>query len=214
MQLSLILEPAKSPVLHGENGYYRKGGTITNASMYYSYTRLNTKGTITLNGTRYEVTGQSWMDHEFGTDQLEKDMAGWDWFSLQFADNTELMLYQLRKQDSTINLHTGGTFVGTAGKTEILTSKDFTIGVLDHYTSQKTSGTKYPSKWKVRVPKLGIEATVTPLVQDQELAVASSSPISYWEGLSEVKGLKNGKPISGKGYVELTGYRKPIGNRF
>lgn len=209
LSLVLILEPLKPAVLHGENGYSQKGESPQNASMYYSYTRLKSTGAITLNGARYAVEGESWKDHEFGTSQLDKNSIGWDWFSMQFADGTELMLYTLRQTDGSVGRFSSGTFVAADGSTQHITKDDFTIEVLERYTSKK-SGATYPAKWKISVPKLDMQVTITPTVQEQELLTQESTRITYWEGSVHVVGERRAKPLAGKGYVELTGYAKPM----
>ncbi len=207
--LALILEPIKPPVLQGENGYSRKGRDPKNASMYYSYTRLKSTGALTLNGTRYTVEGESWKDHEFGTSQLDENVAGWDWFSIQLSDTTELMLYNLRLTDGTNSPFSSGTFVHKNGTSEKLSASDFKIEVLARYTSKKSSA-EYPIKWTLSVPKFSLVLTVEATAQDQELLTEESTRITYWEGSTRVSGTKAGAAISGNGYTELTGYAKKI----
>jgi predicted secreted hydrolase len=55
-----------------------------------------------------------------------------------------------------------------------------------------------------------ISLKIEPLFDDQELVTAKSTQIIYWEGAVEVKGVREGKPVRGKGYVELTGYAHPM----
>jgi predicted secreted hydrolase len=207
--LTLILNAAKPAILQGESGYSRKGTDERNASMYFSYTRLNTVGAVMLNGKRFSVRGESWHDHEFGTSQLDKNVLGWDWFSLQFADSTELMLYSLRQTDGKNSPYSSGTAIARDAKTTRLAPNDFTIEPLETYTSAK-SGATYPSRWKITVPSLDISVEVSPTVQDQELITKETARINYWEGSVRVSGSKNKQPISGRGYVELTGYAKPM----
>ena len=97
--LDLVLTPMKPPALHGDGGYSRKSAKFDAASYYYSLPRLNTRGSITVDGRKLAVTGTSWMDHEFFTSAMAPDLAGWDWFSLQLADGREVMLYLLRQKD-------------------------------------------------------------------------------------------------------------------
>jgi predicted secreted hydrolase len=209
MALVLILEPLKPAVLHGEKGYSRKGDSPQNASMYYSYTRLKSTGALTLNGVRHTVEGESWKDHEFGTSQLDQSSVGWDWFSMQLSDSTELMLYTLRQTDGSVGRFSSGTFVAADGSTQHLTKDEFNIEVLAQYTSKK-SGATYPAKWNISVPKIGLKVTLTPAVQEQELITQESTRITYWEGSVSIAGTREGKPLTGKGYVELTGYAKPL----
>jgi predicted secreted hydrolase len=51
---------------------------------------------------------------------------------------------------------------------------------------------------------------VTPLLADQELRTSRSTKVSYWEGAVAVTGTKQGKPVKGQGYVELTGYAERL----
>ena len=101
--LDLTLRSSKPMVLHGNRGYSRKGQTRDKASCYYSFTRLEATGTVRLNQNRHSITGTAWMDHEFSTSPLQTDITGWDWFSLQFSDQTEIMLFLLRQSDGGIN---------------------------------------------------------------------------------------------------------------
>lgn len=205
MALSLIATPKKPAVLQGENGYSRKGDDPNNASMYYSMTRLGVAGVLIVDGAPLEVEGEAWMDHEFGTSQLGAQQIGWDWFSLQLANNEELMLYGLRRPDGSYDPNTSGTYVKADGTRIPLSTSDYTIEVLERWKSPK-SGATYPAKWMVRVPKLGLEATVTPYLADQELQTENSSRVTYWEGAVKVDAQMQGQPVAGEGYVELTGY--------
>ncbi|MER3424327.1 MAG: carotenoid 1,2-hydratase, partial [Nitrospiraceae bacterium] len=99
--LDLTLKAEKPPIVHGEGGVSRKGEGYGQASHYYSLTRLATTGTVVIDGTRLAVTGTSWMDHEFGSGDLGDNQVGWDWFSIQLHNQTELMLYRLRRADGT-----------------------------------------------------------------------------------------------------------------
>ena len=80
---------------------HQKGEARGNASYYYSFTRMKSRGTIALAGKIFTVSGESWMDHEFSSSFLEPAQQGWDWFALQLDDGSELMLYQMRRNDGT-----------------------------------------------------------------------------------------------------------------
>ncbi|MCS6988112.1 MAG: hypothetical protein NZM06_01165 [Chloroherpetonaceae bacterium] len=207
--LALILEPTKPPVLHGEKGYSRKGSDPKNASMYFSYPRLKSTGALTLDGERFTVEGESWHDHEFGSSVLEENVVGWDWFSIQFSDATELMLFNLRFADGTKSPYSSGTMIFKDGTSETLSASDFETKVLERYRSEK-SGAEYPRKWTISVPKYALALNLESTVQDQELLTEESTRITYWEGSVAVSGTKAGQAISGKGYAELTGYAKKI----
>jgi predicted secreted hydrolase len=210
--LDLVVTPEKPPVVHGERGVSRKGSAPPQASHYYSFPRLATAGTLTVNGERLSVQGISWMDHEFGSGDLGDDIAGWDWFSIQLSDKTELMLYRLRRSDGTVAPVSSGTAILPDGRTRHLSSTDIQVDVLDHWAS-RSSGGRYPSRWRVAVPALDLSLDLRPLLADQELATSRSTQVTYWEGAVEISGRLRGAPVSGQGYVELTGYAKPMRKR-
>jgi predicted secreted hydrolase len=210
--LDLSLAAQKPPVINGERGVSQKGEGRGRASHYYSLTRLRTEGTLTVQGVALPVSGLSWMDHEFGSTDLSPDQAGWDWFSLQFDDGTDLMLYIIRKQDGQPDPHSAGTWVGAEGNATHLRQSDFSIEVIDHWTSPHTKGV-YPIKWRLRVPKVGLDAVVTPAFPDQELNTTRSTQVVYWEGAARAEGTIAGCRLKGQAYVEMTGYSSPFRKR-
>lgn len=203
--IALDLIPAKPPVVHGFNGVSQKAEGKGQASHYYSMTRMETTGTLTLNGEDYLVSGLSWMDHEFGTNQLTSQQKGWDWFSIQLDNNRELMLYVLRLKDGAIEPASSGTVVHGDGTWTHLELSAYSIEHTGVWNSPKTDGT-YPSGWMIRVPGEDMELRVTPTVKDQELVTGSIVGVTYWEGSVRIEGRDQGKPVTGSGYVELTGY--------
>jgi len=203
----LNLTPLKPAVFHGKNGYSRKGSTPERASCYYSLTRLETKGQVTLAGKTFTVNGLSWMDHEFSTAPLEPGLIGWDWFSLQLSDNTEIMIYLLRQKEGGLNPASSGTYVPSRGKVLHLPRGDIEVTVTDTWSSPN-SGAAYPSRWQIMIPLLSLDLIIAPNLADQEMRTGESTGVTYWEGSVSVQGLKNGRRINGKGYVELTGYAK------
>ena len=205
----LTLIPAKSPVLHGDAGYSRKGSTPERASCYYSFTRLRTRGTLSKAGETELVEGVSWMDHEFSSAALEPGLTGWDWFGTQLSDNTEIMIYLLRNKDGEWIPESAGSFIDAAGQTHPLKRDDFKIDVLQIWKSP-VSHAAYPAKWQVRIFPLSIEMMLVPNLADQEMRTLKSTGVTYWEGSIRVSGSKKGLALTGHGYAELTGYAKPF----
>ncbi|MEK7762243.1 MAG: lipocalin family protein, partial [Nitrospirota bacterium] len=140
---------------------------------------------------------------------LGADLAGWDWFSIQLADNRELMAYRLRHTDGSSDAASSGTLVFPDGRTQHLSASDIQLTALDTWTSP-TSKATYPSRWQVSIPSLGISLNLTPLLADQELRTTRSTQVTYWEGAVAVEGTERGRAIKGQGYVELTGYAERI----
>jgi predicted secreted hydrolase len=209
LAVDLTLAVQKPPVIHGEHGVSQKGEGRGHASHYYSLTRLKTNGTLTLRGKAQPVTGWSWMDHEFGSTRLSPDQVGWDWFSLQFDDGADLMLYIIRKADGQFDRFSAGTWVGVDGRSALLRQSDFTIEPLDHWVSPRTKG-RYPIRWRLRVAPMALDVIVTPAFPDQELDTAKTTQVIYWEGAASAAGTIAGRPLRGRGYVEMTGYAAPF----
>jgi predicted secreted hydrolase len=166
---------------------------------------MQTEGELTIDGRTEKVRGLTWMDHEFGSNQLREDQVGWDWFSIQLDNQTELMLYLIRRKDGSPDAYSSGTLVKADGTTKHLALKDFRIEIQDRWKSPK-SGATYPMKWKVTIPSEEIALEIAPAFQDQELITNRSTRVTYWEGAARINGTVRKQPVGGAGYVEMTGY--------
>ncbi|OPY69758.1 MAG: Hydroxyneurosporene synthase (CrtC) [Syntrophorhabdaceae bacterium PtaU1.Bin034] len=215
MGLSLRLKPSKPPVMHGTNGLSRKGPQEGQASYYVSYTSLATTGSLKVPETPdpIQVKGVSWFDHEFGSNQLTRDQAGWDWFSLHLSDGKDLMIYLLRRTDGTVEPASSGTIVDRQGTSRHVTLSHIQLEVLDHWKSPR-SNASYPTKWRIRVPSEGLDLLISPLLADQELTTEGSTGVTYWEGAVEGRGTSGGQKVTCEGYVEMTGYAGKLGGLF
>ena len=200
--IDLLLTSQKGYILQGNQGLSQKSLKPGNASYYYSYPRLETKGAVTIASEQFSVTGASWMDREWSTSALSEEQSGWDWFALQFSDDSELMFYQLRRKDGQQDSNSSGSFVRADNGKIALKESDVNIQILDNWKSPHSKIT-YPSRWHLSIPNQNLEIEIVPLLNDQELNVS----YRYWEGAVSIKGTKNGKLISGQGYVELAGYK-------
>jgi predicted secreted hydrolase len=205
--VELQLTPLKPPVFHGQEGYSRKGSLPQRASCYYSFTRLATGGQIRIGDEKVHVQGLSWMDHEFSTAPLEPGIVGWDWFSLQLTDHSELMMFLLRKADGTNHSASSGTIVNERGEIQHLPNDQFSIQVHDYWLSPTTQA-RYPSRWHLRIPAIDLNLDVWPSAADQEMQTQATTGVTYWEGSVMAVGTKRDRPLSAKGYVEMTGYDK------
>lgn len=203
--LCLDLFPEKPPVAHGQDGYSKKGRRPESASCYYSFTRLRAEGSIEMNGRIVDVSGLAWMDHEYSSELLEADLVGWDWFSLQFDDQTELMAFFLRDGLEGHSQASGGSFVRPDASPIHLGQDDMLLSVLDYWTSPHT-GARYPAGWRLEIPGLALDVTIRPAMSDQEMRTGKTTGVIYWEGSVRTEGMVRGRPIQGRGYVEMTGY--------
>jgi predicted secreted hydrolase len=207
--VNLVLEEGKRPVINGIDGISQKGAQAGNASHYYSMTRMPTRGSLVVDGETFDVSGVSWMDHEFGTSFLEPEQQGWDWLSLQLQDGRELMLYQMRRGDGSRDPRSSGTLIDRDGGARHLAARDFTLRAAGP-TVRAPSGATYPIRWTVQVPAEQLVLEVTTPLDDQELSTEGAG-VSYWEGLIDVVGTSRGAPLAGRGYLEMTGYRGSLG---
>ena len=199
--LMLKLGAGRAPVLHDTDGWVAFADA--GGSYYYSRTRMPTVGTLTVNGKALAVTGSSWFDHQWG-DFIAIGGGGWDWLALNLSDGSDLMLSFVRAKDGSYPL-VYGTWVARDGSVRHIDGAGIDLTALGSWTSPHTGAT-WPAGWRVRIAQIGLDVTVTPEVADQELNTLESTGVIYWEGANSVVGTLAGRPITGRSYVELTGY--------
>jgi predicted secreted hydrolase len=199
--IDLMLAAEKPVVLQGDRGLSQKGPEPGNASYYYSLSRMSARGTVRVQDEPLAVTGLAWMDREWSTSGLGPDLVGWDWLALQLDDGRDVMIYRLRRRDGSIDAQSAGALIAADGATRPLAGSDVTLDPLDHWTSPR-SRVRYPSRWRLTVPGAALTLEIVPRLADQELIVGTR----YWEGAVRVDGIADGRPIAGRGYVELVGY--------
>jgi predicted secreted hydrolase len=202
LSLQLSVEADGPPLLHGRNGYSEKSGA-GNASFYYSQPWLLAQGTLQFPGDApVAVAGRGWFDHEWSPGLLKGGQRGWDWLSLQLDDGRALMLFRLHDgQGGAAEVR--GSLIGAGGAVRNLAEDAATMQPIRWWTSPH-SGVRYPLDWRISLldPAVGIE--VRARMDDQEL----NTQIRYWEGSVAAQGHADDKPVSGEGYLELTGYAR------
>lgn len=206
---NLTLSPRKPAVAHGDNGYSRKGRTPERASCYYSFTRMKARGLLSIGETSFQVQGAAWMDHEYSSSPLEPTAVGWDWFSLQLSNDTELMLFLIREKNGDVSPASGGTFIDKDGTPRSISRNRIRIDTLKTWESPHSGG-RYPIAWRLRIDTLDIDLIVRANLADQELRTPNSTGLTYWEGNVNAAGKHSGSEITASGYVELTGYAAPF----
>lgn len=204
--ISLRLKTGKPPVIHGEGGISKKASGAGHASHYYSLTHLATTGQLRVGSQTSEVHGDSWFDHEWATNQLAPQQIGWDWLSVHLDDGSELMLYQMRLDNGRADPSSSGTAIAADGTATHLTSAQFSMQPTEFWKSPTTAAT-YPVGWSIEIAGQNLQLTVRAVLKNQELALL---PLAYWEGAVDLMGTRDGKPLRGRGYLELTGYAGPL----
>jgi predicted secreted hydrolase len=199
------LKSTKPVALNGHEGVGVSFKDEGEASRYFSFTRMEAAGRITWHGETEQFTGSAWMDREFGTWRTTENQKGWDWFGVQLSTGVEVMAYHLRNHLGQPSPFSSGTYVDAAGNWTHLARQDFTLEATDYWQSPRTQAT-YPSGWRLRVPRFGIDVRITPVLKDQELDTRGTTMIVYWEGACQVRGRHGNEETTGRAYVELVGY--------
>ena len=197
--LNLTLSETQPVLINGEQGFSRKAPEEQAASYYYSLPHMQVSGTVLRKGSASRATGEAWFDHEWSSEYLDPQAAGWDWIGINLDSGGALMAFQIRGLDGT-RRWAGGTFRGGDGHLQILTPADVDFRAGRRWSSPRT-GTAYPVEWSVRAG--GHEYTLRPLLDDQENDTRLSTGAIYWEGA--VRAYDKDK-AAGRGYLELTGY--------
>ncbi len=197
--LYLDLKALRKPVLQGDKGLSQKSNKPGNASYYYSIPRLETVGSVQIGTERHQVKGLSWLDREWSTSALGEDQAGWDWFSIQLDDGTDLMYYQLRLNSGESDPLSKGMLLTSKAERMELNPQNTRITPLDWW--QSNDGRSYPILWRMRINATGDDLLIRAMIEDQLMEMS----VRYWEGAVEILREPNGKPI-GHGYLEMTGY--------
>jgi predicted secreted hydrolase len=203
--LDLTLDAEKPPALHDRDGWIDFGPA--GGSYYYSRTAMTATGSVTVDGRTLEVDGSAWFDHQWG-DFISVGGGGWDWFAVNLADGTDLTLSLVRDADGSYPL-IYGTVVAADGTASHLERDAFTVEVTDRWISPSTDA-DYPAGWTIRIPSDDLEIRLAPTVAAQELDTRPTTGVVYWEGSQQVRATRDGSPLGGEGYVELTGYAPTV----
>ncbi len=196
--LNIALTPTQPPLLQGRAGYSQKGPDPREASHYYSIPQLRVSGTL----DAQPVTGTAWMDREWSSTLLNPRATGWDWLGLNMDDGGALTLFRVRDAAGAA-VWAGGSYRDKDGEVTILKQTDVRFAVTRRWRSPRT-GASYPVAPTVSFLLRGkkLELLVKPLFDDQELDSRRGGGPVYWEGAVTVPG--------GRGYLEMTGYQKPL----
>lgn len=203
LAFELALAPTQPVLLEGEAGFSQKGPQAEHASYYYSQPQLLVSGTVTRAGKAIGVKGTAWLDHEWSSQVLDTNAAGWDWTGINLDDGGALMAFQIRAKDGG-KLWAHATLRDAAGRLSQFGPDQVSFTPRARWKSPRT-GASYPVATTIATGALNWQ--LTPLQQDQELDSRRSTGAVYWEGAVGVA--RDGRPV-GRGYLELTGYVDPL----
>ena len=200
---ALDFRPTQRLLAHGEGSVSSKGPKPGQASNYYSLPHLAVSGSITVKDRTLEVLGSAWMDHEWSSEALAPEAEGWDWAGLNLADGAALMAFRIRTREGGV-FWAGGTHRSADGRVRVLRPQEVAFEPTRHWRSPRTRA-EYPVAMRLRAGALDL--TLEPSMDDQELDSRASTGTIYWEGA--VRAMSGGSSL-GQGYLELTGYWKPL----
>ena len=204
LKLELTLAPSQPVLLQGDAGYSRKGKDPANASYYYSEPQLKVSG-VAGHGKEPagKVEGTAWLDHEWSSQALDPNAAGWDWVGANLADGSTLMAFQIRgKQGDKLWAH--ASLRDAKGKVTQFEPGQVSFTPQARWRSPRTNAV-YPVATTIVTG--GTSWQIAPLQQDQELDSRRSTGAIYWEGAVTIS--RDGVP-AGHGYLELVGYDRPM----
>jgi predicted secreted hydrolase len=199
--IDFAVSAGRGPVLQGDHGWSIKGAGPGNASFYYSCTRLPTRGRLTIGTEILEVEGTSWLDREWSTSALDPDVVGWDWAGTHLDDGRDLMFYRLRTRAGGAAPASRVTLIDPDGRPRTFAPDAFTLTPTGQWSSPDGKA-RYPAGFRLQIRAAAVDLALLPLLSDQELRLA----VRYWEGAVALQGTAGGHPLSGTGYLELTGY--------
>ncbi len=204
-ELTLELELASTQpiLLQGEAGFSRKGPERIQASHYYSRPHLAVSGSLERGAKRAPVTGSAWLDHEWSSEYLAPEAAGWDWIGLNLDGGGALMAFRIRSKSGTV-FWAGGGWRDAGGRVHILAPGEVRFEPLRRWRSPRTD-VAYPVAMRVHAGRRVF--VLEPMMDDQELDSRASTGTIYWEGAVIAR---EGDRVAGRGYLELTGYGKPV----
>jgi predicted secreted hydrolase len=120
------------------------------------------------------------------------------------------MLFQIRRKDGSIDPYSAGTFVDAEGRATHLGARDFQLLPQSEIWTSPATHASYPVRWQIHLPSLHLALLVTTPLPSQELVAAETAVPSYWEGAILLQGKKNVAKVAGRGYLEMTGYDRPV----
>jgi len=152
---NLHLDFGKGAAWHCNNGVLVMGDESDplQRTVYYSYPNMPTRGTLTFiddegNETEMVVEGKSWYDRQWGPFEVLNTRSHWEWFSLRFFDNEEIMLFYFPGHDEPYQEeYQDGTFINTTGNYERLQNYDYSV--TDYI---EVDGVCYSFGWEITLP--------------------------------------------------------------
>jgi predicted secreted hydrolase len=133
-------------------------------------------------GKPVSVTGQGWLDHQWGNFGTNVGALKWNWFACQFQNGSDLMLYQFLNQANRPSGRQTGTLLTRGGVVTQLTR--FTITPMSPSIRPAGAMAIYPLAWRLQVPTGKIDITIHARARNQ--FITNQFVPSFWEAASEI----------------------------
>ena len=147
------------------------------------------------------VPASAWLDHEWSSEYLAHEAAGWDWIGINLDDGGALMAFRMRDKHGGV-LWAAATLRAADGPVRTFAPAQVAFTPLRRWRSPRTR--RYPVAMRVRAGRC--RAGARAVMDDQELDSRATTGTIYWEGAVRALTPAN----RGRGYLELTGYWHPV----
>ncbi|MCZ7598672.1 MAG: carotenoid 1,2-hydratase [Gammaproteobacteria bacterium] len=195
--IDIDISTDSAPLLQGEDGYSVKDAAGATASYYYSFPDLAARGTLTVGGESFEVEGRAWMDREWSTRVLSRDLDGWDWFALRTSDGSAIMVFRCAGRAATA---TRWSWTGRVGRCDTPAARSASSPVAGGPAATAAPATRSGGACRSPEPASTSRSTRPSTTGELDL------DFRYYEGVVDAAGAVDNRPVSGEGYMELTGY--------
>lgn len=172
--------------------------TLQNNNFYYSLTRLAASGSISIGGEKLEVTGVTWMDHEYGAFGTQEDRPKWILQDMQLSNGVCISNFTLDPPALDRKTASLATVQRADGTTYFVSSFVTPIGAT--WTSPE-SGATYFMQIKVEIPDFEATLLVSSLVDSQEFPMGEAA---VYEGVAGATGTFEGESVTGTAWSEQT----------
>lgn len=197
--IDLKMTAKKKFLLEGGKGFLNLNSKTT---YYYSLSNLKTEGRIKIKNKWVDVTGKSWMDHQWADARYSKDK--WNWFSVQLDNSIEMVCCEY--DDGKTKTYFADISYANNSQEHY---KEIEIISLEKNWVSPESKAIYPLAWKIKIPAKNIDIYLKARIKNQEMLFGS---INYWEGPLIVSGMFGNKKVNGIGFMELVGYPSKYNN--
>jgi hypothetical protein len=183
----------------GVKEVYSTGTHLQRNNYYYSLTRLAVSGSVTIGSERLEVTGTTWMDHEYGAFGTAAHPVKWILQDMQLDNGVCISNYAVL-DPAPPPLNTQGKSEATVqradGTTYFVPSLITPIG---RTWTSPASGKTYYLKYQIDIPAFGASLVVDTLMDAQEFPVPGG-PV--YEGIATASGVFEGRNVTGTAWNE------------